>query len=183
MLAHAATGTASLEQLLSAARSGVRASQSSKEAGSTAHALLDLALVMGEHGILPDDISDALALYDLALEKFGPDSIPAPHQGFHAQLACHLGDAARASTLLEIYPNVPDLIRSLLKLDLTNPFITGNGGETGDWLRRFEDLLPHGHLTLSANNDRAPFDRLTATADRRVVDGSTRHGHSHVLPA
>ena len=94
LLAHAATGTASLEQLLSAARSGVRASQELQGSRIDRPAILDLALVMGEHGILPDDISDALALYDLALEKFGPDSIPAPHQGFHAQLAYHLGDAA-----------------------------------------------------------------------------------------
>jgi glycosyltransferase involved in cell wall biosynthesis len=173
LLAHAATGAASLEQLLAAARGGVRARQ--KLQGSRMHpgALVDLARVMAWQDILPDDTSDALALLDLALECFGPDSIPENHQGFHARLAYHLGDAARASTLLEIYPHVPDAIRSILKLDLTNPFINVDGGETAEWLRRFEDLLPPCHLMLSANNDRAPFDRLTATADRLGAEGPT----------
>ena len=133
--------------------------------------MIDLARVLIEQGLLPEDHYDALALSDLALEYFGFRSIPSEHQGLHVQLAYHLGECGRATTLLQIYPDLPDVTRSILELDLTNPFVNVNGTETADWLRRLEDLLPGARLALSPTSDLAPFDRLTATPNHRVAEG------------
>ena len=59
--------------------------------------LAELARVVALQEILPDDRADGLALYDLALEQFGPELIPAAHQGIHAQLAYALAFSRRAS--------------------------------------------------------------------------------------
>ncbi len=43
--------------------------------------LAELARLVALQEILPDDRADGLALYDLALEQFGPELIPAAGSG------------------------------------------------------------------------------------------------------
>jgi glycosyltransferase involved in cell wall biosynthesis len=131
--------------------------------------LADVAQVIALQQILPNDLTDALALLDFGLEFLGSEGIPSGHQGFHAQLAYHLGDCARAASLLTVYPRVRELVRSTLELDLTNPFLVADRRDSTEWLRRFEALLPEGRLSLTAEEDRPPFDRLTADDDRTIA--------------
>lgn len=167
LLAYATAGeSASLEQLLTAARTEDAAR---KHRGWDPAALADLGRVIARQDLLPQDRSDALAIFELALELFGGDGIPPPHQGLHAQLAYCLGNHARAAELLSTYTQVSEIVRSTLELDLTNPFLTGDDEHSTEWLRRFEALLPECRLALSNESDRSPFDRLTAGGQRKVA--------------
>jgi hypothetical protein len=104
--------------------------------------LTELARVVALQEILPDDHADGLALYDLALEQFGPALIPAAHQGVHAQLAYYLAFSRRASDLLATYASVPQQVRSYLNVDLANPYRGLDGATHADWARAFRGLFP-----------------------------------------
>lgn len=134
-------------------------------------ALAELARVVALQGIRDEDHKDGLALYDLALTLAGPARIPERHQGIHAQLAYHLGERDRAAELLSGYPQMPGLVRAALGLDLANPF-TGDGTATeSEWLKMFHELLPDPAIGLAGDDTQAPFDRLTAKAERPITSG------------
>jgi hypothetical protein len=172
LLAHDATnGSGSLEQLLAGARGEPGARGALERDGVRPAAVANLARVMVWQASLPDDFSDALSLYELALENARPGSIPEGHQGLHPTLAFHSGDHDRAEALLDLYPNVPETTRALLELDLVNPYLRSSDANKAVWLSRLEDLIAPAHLAFSDDDARAPFDRLGAKTDRRVEDG------------
>ena len=121
--------------------------------------LAELARLVALQEILPDDRADGLALYDLALEQFGPELIPAVDQGVHAQLAYSLGFSRRASDLLATYASVPQQVRSYLGIDLTNPYKGLDGATHADWAQVFGGLFP---------DPRQHFARSRASALRPV---------------
>ena len=166
LLAHAAAGEAgSLARLVVAARRGRLSTLA--PARIDPGALADLARVIALQDSLPDDRTDGLALYDLALALFGSDPIRPQHQALHAQLAYHLGDRPRAAALLETYRRLPAVVARDLQVDLANPFRSGRP-ET-DWLRAFRRLLPEpGPALLPPDGRLSPFDRLAAVGVRRV---------------
>ena len=132
--------------------------------------LAELARVVALQEILPDDHAEALALYDLALEQFGPALIPAAHQGVHAQLAYYVAFSHRASDLLAAYRNVPEQVRSYLDVDLANPHKGLDGATHADWARAFRGLFPDPQPTFLPDHAPAPFDQLITPAVRNVDD-------------
>jgi glycosyl transferase family 2 len=168
----AAGGSASLAQLVTAARRGPAADlvPESIEPGG----LTELARVIALQDILPGDRTDGLALFDMALQLFGPSAIPPEHQGLHAQLAYRLGDHLRAAVLLDVYPQVSAQVAWDLRVDLANPFgdpaTRGAAARTPalDWFEAFQSLLPLPHPALTPQEEAAPFDRLVATGVRRI---------------
>jgi hypothetical protein len=173
LLAHAAAGEAgSLARLVVAARRGRLSTMAPDRIKPGA--LADLARVIALQNILPDDQPDGLALYDLALALFGPEAIPPDHQGVHAQLAHHLGDNARAASLLETYRRLPQQVGRVLRVDLANPFGGRPDRPETDWLAAFRRLLPEpGPVLLAPDGRLSPFDRLAA-AGVRPVDAPRR---------
>jgi glycosyltransferase involved in cell wall biosynthesis len=171
LLARAAGPTATLEGLLAAARGDPEAAERVQIRRLDPRALADLARVIALQRILPGDESTGLALYDLALDTFGPAGISSIDQGVHAELAYHLGDARRATELLYVYPQMPEAVRKTLGLDLTNPFLGADGAPTAEaaaWLRSFQELFDDPHFTLADRPDLLPIDRLCPALERTV---------------
>jgi hypothetical protein len=167
LLAHAAAGQpGALARLLVSARHGrlTGVAPDQVDAGGLAR----LARVIAFQNLLPEDQTDGLALYRLALEVFGPAAIPPKDQGIHAQLAFHLGHPATAAALLETYPQVPNDVAGHLRIDLANPFRGVADAQAAGWLDSFLGLLPEPRPALAPHDAVAPFDRLMATGVRRV---------------
>jgi hypothetical protein len=172
LLAHAASGEpGALARLLVAARQGRLAGLAPGRIDPGR--LADLARVIALQDLLPEDQADGLALYNLALELFGPAAIPARDQGVHAQLAYHLGDHSAAAALLETYQQVPEQVACDLRIDLANPFRGTADAKATDWLRSLLGLLPEPRPTLAPYDGVEPFDRLAATGVR-LVDAPQR---------
>ncbi|WP_203973480.1 glycosyltransferase family 2 protein [Planotetraspora silvatica] len=171
LLAHAALGpSGSLAELLALARHEVHDPEGARpdEIVPDASALPDLARVIALQNILPSDLADALALYDLTLGLLGPDAVPPDHQALHAQLAYQLGRVSRASKLLGTYQGLSEHARGDLVLDIANPFTDKPGAGGDDWLRSFQDLFPEPRPSLADRPGESPFDRLTATVEEKV---------------
>ena len=99
LLAHAVGGSATpLPAILAAAHDEDHAWL--RDLGVEPDAPADLARVIALQELLPTDLSDALAIYDLVLAVFGPARIPPGHQGMHAQVAYRLGLRDRTRDLL-----------------------------------------------------------------------------------
>jgi O-antigen biosynthesis protein len=170
LIARAATRrTTSMFDALAAARQP-RRDQYAQTAHLDVRWLSELARVVALQEILPNDQADGLALYDLALEQFGPAGITPPHQGLHAQLAYHLGFAHRAAELLTIYTSVPERVAWYLAVDLANPYKGLDGTTYVDWAYAFRALFPDPAPIFSPDGELAPFDQLTAPAARKVDD-------------
>lgn len=165
LLARAVNRHATLDDLVAAARSGGK-----DVPGGPVNpaALADLAGAIALQNVLPDDVADGPALYDLALRLGGAAAIPPRHQGIHAQLVFNAGDREQTIRLLRGYRAVPGFVRATLELDLANPF---NGGtDPNAWLKRLSALLPVPGLELSDDTGATPFDRLRAAPVSRVDD-------------
>jgi hypothetical protein len=161
LLAHAVGGSATpLPAILAAAHDEDHAWLQSL--GVEPEAPADLARVIAMQELLPNDLSDALAIYELVLAAYGPARIPPGHQGMHAQVAYRLGLRDRTRDLLGRYGRMPDAIRSGLQMDLVNPFAGGDGAAT--WSGLFGRLMPDDCVRLSHDDTLAPFDRLTTPA-------------------
>ena len=162
---------ASLAQVLAAARTA-NGGQDRVSAGQTSATLLaELARVVALQNVDATDVEDGLALYDLALELFGPDQIPADHQGIHAQLAFHRGDRARAAALRSLYRRAPEYVRADLGLDLANPH-AGGAAPGSDWLTSFQRLFPDPAPTIGPDGP-TPFDRVTV-AINTLIDATEK---------
>jgi hypothetical protein len=163
LLAHWATGRP-LDELLAAVRGTPAASVPAISGGPTA--LAELARVVALQNVLPTDPEDGLALFELVLERFGPDQMPPLHQGIHAQLAIALGDHTRAAQLCAAYPRISRRVRWALELDLANPFTRPGITTQAEWLARFREMFPPPGPTVAAEADTQTtvFDRLAAPA-------------------
>ncbi|MGH8793091.1 MAG: glycosyltransferase, partial [Stackebrandtia sp.] len=129
----------------------------------------DLARVLALQAFLPEDLTDALALFDLTLAIFGPGDMKPEHQGVHAQTAYCLGERERAAELLDVYRQMPEIARSSLELDLINPFVddpNADGEAVDKWFDAFQGLLPASGAVLSPQDGRPVFDRLAAKVKR-----------------
>ena len=62
--------------------------------------LAGLAQTLAQQDMLPEDRTDALALYELIRTGLGAGALPAAHQGLHVQLALAWQGVARARPLL-----------------------------------------------------------------------------------
>lgn len=171
LLARAAGSTATLDQLLQAARdNSAGGSGQLRAADLDPGGLGDLARVLGLQAVLPEDQTDALGLFELAVDLFGPQKIKPEHQGLHTQLAYELGRKERAAQLLEVYGGIPDVIRAGVELDLINPFIDPEGGDEKTWLARFQRLFSDSGVTLGPADGGAAFDRLRPEVKRHVEE-------------
>jgi glycosyltransferase involved in cell wall biosynthesis len=173
LMAYAAAGTsATAADLLSAARDGATSGWRRRV---DPEALADLARVVALQDVLPSDRVDAMAAYDAILEVFGRRRLPPRHQGFHAQLAACLGRRPRTRELLRTYGRVPAEIRTMLRVDLANPFVGSAGGAAHRWLAQFGALLPDARIRLAdgaaptGSQAGSPFDRLTTAGVPRVA--------------
>lgn len=163
LLARAA-GAASVDELLAAAhgRPGVHPDVSRMDP----FALGELARVLACQDLHGDDRTDGLALLDLLLATFGPRRVAPPHQGLHCQLAFGLGHRQRSQELMNGYRDVPESVRSCLRVDLANPYVGGTGTPQR-WLAAFGALLARPPVQLGTG-DGAVFDRLESAGVQRV---------------
>jgi glycosyltransferase involved in cell wall biosynthesis len=134
--------------------------------------LAGLAQTLAQQDMLPEDRTDALALYDLIRLALGPGALPAAHQGLHVQLALAWQGVARARLLLAAYAKVSAGVRADLELDLANPF--AHGGPVIGWLTAFRKLLPEPPLALEHKAGVPPFDRLTVATAVAGIDEPQR---------
>ena len=171
LLARAALGdAATLAELLAAARSADvqwlqrirRRVQPTMVAG--------LAQTLALQNLLPEDLRDALAVYELIRSALGPDELASGHQGLHAQLAFVADGPQRARALVAGYPQVREQVLVDLRIDLLNPFTVAgaeagspvdapagtSGGAVEAWLTAFRTLMPPPGLTLLPETELAP---------------------------
>lgn len=138
-------------------------------------ALAELAGVVALQHPDPDATADGLALYALAVDRFGPAALPAEHQQLYAELAHAAGDRRRTRTLLETCPDIPQAAHAALSLDLDNPFVrpgqlvqSGQPSYPGqvpaeEWLSRLRTFALPGYPELRLDGAApTPFDRVTA---------------------
>jgi hypothetical protein len=170
LFARAATRrTTSMFDVLAAVRAGTL-DQYVRPTEMDVRWLAELARVVALQEILPEDLADGLALYDLALEQFGHALIPAAHQGVHAQLAYYLGFSPRASDLLATYASVPQRVRSYLEVDIAKPYEGLDVAAHANWAQAFRDLFPDPRPTFLPDRGPVPFDQLITPAVRNVDD-------------
>lgn len=163
---------ASYADLLAAARAGEARWLKRRRRGAKPAVLAGLAQTLAQQDMLPEDRTDALALYELIRAAFGADAVPPAHQGLHVQLALAWQGADRARPLLRAYRQVSAGVRADLELDLANPF-AGDGPVLG-WLTAFRRLLPEPPLALEHRVGVPPFDRLTVATAVAGIDEPQR---------
>jgi len=130
---------ASYPELLAAARDGDARWLKRRRRTVKPGALAGLAQTLAQQEMLPEDRTDALALYQLIRTGLGADALPAAHQGLHVQLALAWQGVAQARPLLAEYRKVSAAVRGDLELDLGNPF--AGDGAVIPWLTAFGRLL------------------------------------------
>ena len=164
LLARAGLGEsgATYAELLAAARDGDTGWLRQRRRAVKPGVLAGLAQTLAQQDLLPEDRTDALALYELIRGALGADELPAAHQGLHVQLALAWQGRDRARPLLAAYRRVSDSVRGDLELDLANPF--AGDGPVISWLTAFRKLLPEPPLALEHKAGVPPFDRLTVAA-------------------
>jgi len=166
LLARAACRSLSLLQLLDLARGGRTRSGDTEV---NAAALCALAQVVGLQFGTEEDRRDALALYDLALDRGGVKRIAPGHAAVHAQLAYALGDLEKARHLLRRYgKRMSPLERGGLWADLAHP---SRGGDEEAWIRRLGVLARQRGLRLDPDRSLPWFDRLRAAPEPKVEAG------------
>ena len=172
LLVHESVGPGvSLEDLVRAARGGAAGIEAAGlfSRNNKPNRFEELVRAIAQQQILAEDMADSFALCELILALFGPERVARAQQGFHAQLAYALGEFDHAHALLDRYPNVDEITRLTLQLDLANPFIRPGNPDPTSWLRRFDSLLGAG-LELTNTPDSAPFNRLDAAPPPEVRD-------------
>jgi glycosyltransferase involved in cell wall biosynthesis len=179
LLAHSGLGeagpgdaAAAFAALLTAARSGDEQWLRQRRGAVKPVLLAGLAQTLAQQDMLPEDRTDALAVYDLIRTGLGADALPGAHQGLHVQLALAWQGSARARPLLGAYRQVGESVRSDLELDLANPFV--GQGPLIDWLTAFRKLLPEPPLALEHKAGVPPFDRLTVATAVAGIDEPQR---------
>ena len=158
--------------LLAAARAGDTDWLKQRRRDVKPAVLAGLAQTLAQQDLLPEDRTDALALYELIRGALGTDALPAAHQGLHVQLALAWQGRDRARPLLAAYRQVSDSVRGDLELDMANPF-TGESPVIS-WLTAFRKLLPEPPLALEHKAGVPPFDRLTVATAVAGIDEPQR---------
>ena len=164
--------TAPYADLLAAARAGDTRWLRRLRRDIKPSVLAGLAQTLAQQDLLPEDRTDALALYDLIRTALGADALPSAHQGLHAQLALVWQGPEHARRLLRAYRQLGAGVRTDLELDLANPF--AGAGPVIPWLTAFRKLLPDPPLALEHREGVPPFDRLTVGTDVTGVDEPQR---------
>lgn len=167
------TGTTYAE-LLAAARSGDVAWLRRIRHDVRPSVLAGLAQTLALQDMLPEDRSDALALYELVRAALGAQALPGAHQGLHAQLTYTWRGAEAARTLLRAYPEISEAVRCDLEIDVANPFAGDGEQPVVPWLAAFQRLMPKPYPAIEPANGLPPFDRLTVTADPALLDEPQR---------
>jgi O-antigen biosynthesis protein len=162
-------GPGALDDLLAEARGQAPAGTFPMRRRASA-ALTNLARVLALQNALPSDRRDGLALFDMALRRFGVREIGPIRQGQHAQLALHLGERTDAAELCRQYPDILPQVRTGLVMDLANPF-AGPDGDELTWLRQFQGFFPAPGPVLADGGDNDPFDRVTIRGVTPVTNG------------
>nr|BFF23314.1 hypothetical protein GCM10025732_12790 [Glycomyces mayteni] len=98
----------------------------------------------------------ALELYDRVLDE-GNEIVNAAHQGLHAELMFHFGQADRVADALAAYKNIDRPVRRALEAELHHP---APGEDTGEFLRRFQQFAAWADLDLELRDG----DALCSTA-------------------
>ncbi|MGX6604147.1 glycosyltransferase [Micromonosporaceae bacterium Da 78-11] len=188
LLARAALGDAgTLDGLIEAARAGDRRWLRRIRRKVQAPLVAALAQTLALQEQLPEDRTDALAIYELIRRAIGPDAVTPANQGLHVQLALAFEGPQRARQLLGAYRRITPPVRGSLEIDLLNPFVADR--PVGPWLTAFQSLVPAPGPELTAapgpeltasGGGGTPFDRLTATPSERV---ETPHRISVVVTA
>ncbi|MFB9659173.1 glycosyltransferase family 2 protein [Glycomyces mayteni] len=110
----------------------------------------------------------ALELYDRVLDE-GNEIVNAAHQGLHAELMFHFGQADRVADALAAYKNIDRPVRRALEAELHHP---APGEDTGEFLRRFQQFAAWADLDLELRDGDAPLlDRLALTGLKPVHGG------------
>lgn len=163
---------ASYADLLAAARAGDARWLKRRRRAVQPAVLAGLAQTLAQQDMLPEDRTDALALYELIRTALGAAAVPAAHQGLHAQLTLSWQGAARARLVLGAYRQVSAGVRADLELDLANPFAADR--PVIGWLTAFRKLLPEPPLALEHKTGVPPFDRLTVATAVAGIDEPQR---------
>jgi glycosyltransferase involved in cell wall biosynthesis len=164
--------TAPYADLLAAARAGDDRWLRQRRRDIRPSILAGLAQTLAQQDMLPEDRTDALALYDLVRTALGADALPSGHQGLHAQLALAWQGPEQARRLLSAYGQVSDGVRTDLELDLANPF--AGAAPVLPWLTGFRKLLPDPPPALEDREGVPPFDRLTVADEVAGIEEPQR---------
>ncbi|WP_067505272.1 glycosyltransferase family A protein [Actinoplanes sp. TFC3] len=165
------TGT-TYEQLLTAARTGDVRWLRGIQGGVRPSVVAGLAQTLALQDMLPEDRTDALAIYELLRQALGADGVPGSHQGLHAELTFAWKGPQAARELLAAYRSMSPAVRGDLELDVVNPFI--QTADVAPWLAAFQRLMPKPYPALNAESHDSPFDRLTVTAPAAPVEEPQR---------
>lgn len=165
LLARAALGADSLDDLLTAARAGDHR-WLAKRPRPRPGLLAALAQTMALQDRSPTDRTDALAVYDLIRRACGADALTPANQALHAQLTLAWEGPQRVPGLLADYRKLRPPVREALEADLLNPFVADR--PAAPWLAAFQALLPEPRPTFGGDPGLPPFDRLTAPAPAPV---------------
>ncbi len=178
LLARAALGDAATgNELIAAARAGDRNWLRRIRHAVRPALIAAVAQTLALQEQLPEDRTDALAIYELLRRALGPAAVTPANQGLHVQLAFAFQGPQRAQELLKAYRQIAGPVRSSVEIDLRNPFVAQR--PVGPWLTAFQALLPAGGPQLLPAGER-PFDRISALPTRRV---ETPHRISVVITA
>ncbi len=162
LIARAALGPDSLDDLLTAARAGDRKWLGRIRRRARPGLLAALAQTLALQDMLPTDRTDALALYELIRATYGPEALSPANQALHAQLTLAWNGPDAVPALLAAYRKMRPPVRAALDVDLLNPFVADR--PAAPWLAAFRALLPEPRPTFTGAADLPPFDRLTAPA-------------------
>ena len=130
------------------------------------HWLLALASIMAAQNIQPRDRAYATAIFDAAVDRFGPRTLTGEQQAFYAQLLFLSGDFDKAERFVDRSRRLPVAIAEYLGCDLANPFVRPSRSDKAGWLARLNDPITRRGLEpiVLWEGQSSPFDRLSANA-------------------
>src|SRR5262245_39758647 len=135
--------------------------------------LLALASIMAAQNIQPRDRVHATAIFNAAVDRFGPRSLTAEEQVIYAQLLFLSGDFDKAQRSVDRLRRLPAAITEYLRCDLANPFVRPNLSDKEAWLARLNGPLTRRGLEpiVLWDGHSSPFDRLSANAQPMLSVG------------
>lgn len=135
--------------------------------------LARLARVLALQQLEPQDLHDAVAIYDYLHSTRDINSFAPMHRKIYGELLCVQGRDEALHSLLPDF-QVPDVIARMLTADLANPHRGGHFSvEESLWMTMVGDAigLPSGYRIGLAKGEGPPFDRLASKSPAGSLGG------------